>query len=236
MRDVCPKCSAVIDESRKYDPIVVCQGCGHIVSGYSEKAEKSNYWSFTLNVFIFCLFVTGVFFYIRQWSNFSLKALPIQTKAMLGMASVPDFEQLQSICLGLRDVDCVADLNSKIQKKQPGHLLSLKRFAHTQYQVKNYDRSAAGYSEYFMHDGRGLKELYEYGVSLTQIGKFEKAKEIFEVALESNKDRLQISVYQKYVELLILMGEKQKAKQTILYVREKATRSFNFMEKELAQL
>ncbi|MEZ4872256.1 MAG: hypothetical protein R2827_08430 [Bdellovibrionales bacterium] len=87
-----------------------------------------------------------------------------------------------------------------------------------------------------MHGGRGSDALYEYAISLENIEDFDRARSIYEIALRQKPDVLQITVYEKYVKLLIKIGDISKAIETIKFVQSKATRSVDFMDKELKML
>ena len=232
----CPKCGAVIDRERLSDPVVVCQECGSTVTDSQKVEEKKQYWSFFWTLAVICGVILILFFYMRNWQGQAGEVLPIQLKSLIGLAEVDDFERLQSVCEDLQKVDCIADLTHKIQLKQPGHLMSLERLGHIKYLTKDYDGAVDAYRTYFVHGGRGSDALYEYAVSLENEDNLEKARSIYEIALRQKPDTLQITVYEKYVKLLVRTGDLAKAIETIEYVQSKATRSTDFMDAELKRL
>lgn len=234
--EACPKCGAVIDRERLSDPVVVCQECGSMVNDTEQEEEKKQYWSFVWTLSSVFAVVLVLFFYMRHWQGQAASVFPLQFKSVFGLAEVGDFEKLQSVCEDQQKVDCIADLTQKIQLQQPGHLLSLERLGHIKYLTKEYDDAVEAYRTYFVHGGRGPDALYEYAVSLEKIEDTDRARSIYEIALRQKPDVLQITVYEKYVKLLIKTGDVRKAIETIRYVQSKATRSVDFMDDELKKL
>tara|TARA_Y100000817_G_C16846872_1_gene540399 strand:+ start:892 stop:1617 length:726 start_codon:yes stop_codon:yes gene_type:complete len=232
----CPKCGAVIDRKRLSDPVVVCQECGTVVNDAEKVEEKKQYWNFFWSLASICAAILVLFFYMRHWQGEAASVFPLQLKSLVGLAEVDDFEKLQSVCEDQQKVDCISKLTQEIQLKQPGHLLSLERLGHIKYLTKNYDDAVESYRTYFVHGGRDSSALYEYAISLEKIDDPEKARSIYEIALRQKPDVLQITVYEKYIKLLIKTGDVKKAIETIKYVQSKATRSVDFMDGELKRL
>lgn len=124
----------------------------------------------------------------------------------------------------------------RCSQKNPDDVSLKENLGKIRYQMGDFKGAAEVYTEYFNQGGRQLEPAFLYAKSLQELDRKGEAAQYYEFILEKKPETLQITVTQKYVNLLKEIGQYQRAIELIESIRKKGSNAAYFLDAELQDL
>src|SRR6202042_3366331 len=121
-------------------------------------------------------------------------------KDLIGSSSNEDLEQMASICLERKKLDCVERAYSRLGERDQTQLLRLGKFEMSR---GHYNEAVNTYRTFFTKGGIDLEASYNFARALGQVGMVDEAAKYYDYVLGAKPDVLQVTVIHNYVKLLM---------------------------------
>lgn len=230
---MCPRCQLTISDERQRSTPIICDNCGFVLSHSDEDARAQIDRTFIYVAVTFGAFLVAGFMQVSKWDGAALQVIPLQIKALIGMSSIPDMEQMASICMDRKKYDCVEENYEKIASRDQTKLLRLGKF---QMSRARYQQAVDTYRTFFQNKGVDLEASYNFARALGQVGQVDEAAKYYDYVLGAKPDVLQVTVIQSYVKLLMDANRLDQAKRLIEDVRRKSSESAYFMDEDFKKI
>lgn len=230
---ICPRCKLDISRERCALRPVICDHCGFTSTKEQVKVQNQVESKFIKAAVGISLLIAVSFVQVATWDSHFLKVIPLQVKQLIGSMSVQDHEDMASICFERKKYDCVEKMYGKTAAVS---LENRARYADFLVKRDKIRLAAEQYQNYFSQGGVDLQVTYNYAKTLSQLGEFEEASNLFKQVIDAKPDTVQITVLQHYVRSLIHANQLDKAKSIIEDVRDKSAQANAFMEEEMLQI
>lgn len=232
-RNYCPLCKIEFSDDRIQCSPIVCDQCG-----WSEPKNQiikhQRLQVSTIKVFIvFSVIITAVYFHTVKWGHHSIAIIPLKISEWTGNMSLSNAKEIANICAERKQVKCVIQSYEKIVNKNPSEIIAYSLLANTLEKANRGSEAINYYARYFTLGGTDNDMAFHFAKLLEKNHDNENAIKYYEYVINSKPDVFQITVSKDYVNLLIKMGELNKAKNFIKLIREKGQNAPMFMEDEL---
>jgi tetratricopeptide (TPR) repeat protein len=226
----CPRCQCTIADERRNTSPVVCDNCGFVVS-LSESNLRQNLESSVLKAVagVFAVILIG-FMHIATWAGYSLEVIPLKIGQWTHTISNKNMERLAVIGLELKDYDLVEEMYRRLANADSNLYVRLAKF---QMARAEYVAATESFRHYFSTGKRNnLDARYDYARALSEAGNIDEAVKHFDFVLGSKPGTRQVTVLQKYVNMLVKAQRFDQARQVIESVRRRDPTAANFMDTE----
>ena len=233
---ICPQCKNDIPSERLSENVVVCPSCGYTDNKGDKKVESQLFKSFAKRGILMSLLMVGGFIQTVEYDEYAIEVIPLQIKSMTGMASEQDYSNLARICKDRKKWDCMQEALTQQHRKNPQNLEPLFLVGELQFKKGEFQKSIKTLGYYINQGGLNLMAAYYKAQSHGELGEIAEASQLFEQILSAKPVTHQITVAQKYVNLLLKHQMNSQAKRVIEEVRALGVNSSLFMEQEFKAL
>ncbi|MGZ6477810.1 MAG: tetratricopeptide repeat protein [Bdellovibrionales bacterium] len=168
--------------------------------------------------------------YVGSWGSYSLEVIPLKVGQWTHMGSAADMERLAQIGLDLKKLDLVEhEYKMLAQQVDPKNYVRLGKF---QLNRMEYKEAAETYRQYFLLGKRDWEARFDYARALGEIGKIDEASKNFEYVLRARPGIRQVTVVQRYVNMLVKANRFDQAQRVIEHVRKQDPSASRFMDTE----
>lgn len=227
----CPRCHAEISEERRNSVPLVCDNCGHVVSGAEAKVEETMNKNYKYGMFGFAAFVIGFHLFFSAWGGYTFEVRWIQ---LFGGNSVASQERMAQICIETFQYDCAEEAYLAVARTDSKAFLKLGKF---QMSRQNYAGAAQSLKQYLAsNEDQNFDVTYLLARSLSETGQIDEASDLYESIIRSKTDILQVTVIQKYVELLMKHQRWEQAQNIIKEIRKRGEAVADFMSPQYTEI
>ncbi len=233
----CPVCKSDISQDRLQQQVTICNSCGWSDNQTAKDTEHKSTKQFIFVATLVSILMIGGFIQTVNWSFYSFEIIPLKVKHFAGIASTKDLHRIAEICTKRHKPQCVEQVHGDLLRNDSANLEVLEKYGAILVNNKKIKLAAQAYSNYFQHGGTGLKAAYEYAKVLGNLERTDESKEYFNYVIQSRPETMQVTVTQKYVDMLYKAGHYREAHKIILNFKKRGAR--HFMEakfKELTQI
>ncbi len=227
----CTRCHSDISEERRSSVPTVCDNCGHVLSSTEAQVEESMLKNYKYAMFGFAALVVGFHLFFSAWGGYTFEVRWIQ---MFGGNSVASQERMAQICIETFQYDCAEQAYLAIARSDSRAFLKLGKF---QMSRQNYAGAAQSLKQYLAaHEDVNHDVTYLLARSLSESGAIDEASTLFESIIRSKTDILQLTVIQKYVDLLMRNQRWEQAQKIIQEIRKRGESVEDFMGPQYSEI
>lgn len=227
----CPRCHSDISEERRSSVPTVCDNCGHVVSSNETDSDAVIAKNYKYAMFIFAFVVVGGHLFFSSWGGYTLEVRWIQ---LFGGNSVASQERMAQICIETFQYDCAEQSYLAVARTDSKAFLKLGKF---QMSRQNYTGAAQSLKQYLAaNEDVNHDATYLLARSLSEIGSVDEASALFESIIDAKTDILQLTVIQKYVELLMKNERWSQAQKVIEKIRKRGESVADFMSPQYSEI
>ena len=227
----CPHCHLVIEESRRKLNPVICNSCGHVVSGKESEVESKLESSYLKSIVVISALMVMGFVQVASWGEHALEIIPLKLSEMSGQASIESKERMAEIALSLKKYDMVERLYAETAR--PGDSLKLSRLGKFQMSRSKYREAGETFRVLLAGDASNLDARYNFARCLGETGQIDEAAKHYDYILNSKPGVLQVTVVESYVKHLLAAGRLEDAAKVIQKTQARGTSVSHFMSTEL---
>lgn len=219
----CPRCQSQIEKKRLQAGIEICQACGWSSSEGDHRVQKGLEKRFIVFALLLSALVVAAFVQSVTWDQFAVKIIPLKAKQYSGQASSEELREIIRICKIRQHQGCVEQAHKQWAQLEPANLEALAALGNTYRRNKKNEKAVQAFVKYFAQGGTDIQVAYEFAQVLGATGRVEDAKKYYFFVLNSKPDSIQITVLQKFVDLLVEQNSYAEAKALIEQFREKGS-------------
>lgn len=234
--DLCPRCHLIVPQERMSDSPIVCSHCGYLLSNREKQTDLNLARQFRRIAVVISVGLIASFIHLVTWDHFFLEIIPLKIKQWTGVSSSSDMLRLAEICLERKNPKCSESALIEAYRKHPKQIELMARLGKVQYLSQDYTRSAYSLQQYFSLGGRNIEAAYQYARSLEETGRIKEAADYYDYVIKSKDEKLQVSVTQKYIQLLRNNQMYARAIELIESIRRKGSNTNRFLDAELLDL
>lgn len=233
----CPKCESTITSDKIIGQTVYCN-CGWTAMLEPQFKDKKTTLKTSSLMLIVASFLVVSFIHGVNWDHHFFSIIPLKIKQTIGTASSHDLKEIAAICTERRKYSCAEEAYLQLVKQEPQPTETMAELGELQFRMERYPAAIESYTNYIeaKEDSSDIqKELdanYNLAIAYTRTGQFDQADIYFKKTLEKKPNVIQVTVIQKYVEMLVEANRLEDAKKVITTYRKKSTARESFMEKE----
>lgn len=225
----CPRCHVEISEERSRSVPVVCDGCGHVISGNEAKATETVSRHYKYGMWGVAAAIVGFHLFFSTWGGYTLEVRWLQIFGGHGAE-----ERLAQICLETFQYDCTEKHYMAMSQQDPKQYLTLGKF---QMSRQNYKGAAESFQAFLAKNEDPNKDVtFLLARSLSEIGAVDEAAKHYEDIILSKTDVIPITATQKYVEMLIKAQRWAQAQKILNEVRKRGENAENFMQQQYTEI
>lgn len=226
----CPRCHNGISEERARQTPLICDHCGFVISNHEQEAQAQLQKSYKWGLTAFSAAVVIGYMSIATWGGYTFEMRWLQLGELTGMNSPASTERIAQICLETFRYDCTEEMYGRLAGKDPAWAVKLGKF---QMSRQNYKAAANTFARLIAASPTVDPDIaFLYARSLGHIGQVDEASMYFEQILKAKPDVLQVTVIQRYVELLVNAQRLDDARRVIEQIRKKDESLSAFMDRE----
>lgn len=233
---ICPRCKEEISKERLNESVIVCGSCGFTENKGDQTVDHLVFKTFTKQALIFSVVTVGLFIQTVNYDKYAVEVIPLQLSQMIGKASEADFVRLAQIYEDRKNWDSLEETLTNQFKLIPQNPEPLFKLGELQFKRKHYQKAIQTLSFYINSGGLNLMGAYYKAQALGETGQVDEASTYFEQVLKAKPETLQITVAQKYVQLLLKHNRQDRAREVIEEIRKLGANSNLFMEQEFKAL
>ncbi len=227
----CPRCHTDISDERRSSVPTVCDNCGHVLSTAEAKAEETLTKNYKYGMFGFAAFVVGFHLFFSAWGGYTFEVRWIQ---LFGGNSAASQERMAQICIETFQYDCAEQAYLAVARQDSKAFLKLGKF---QMSRQNYAGAAQSFKQYLAaNEDVNFDVSYLLARSLSETGQVDEASDLYETIIRAKTDILQVTVIQKYVELLMKHQRWAQAQKIIQEIRKRGEAVADFMGPQYTEI
>ncbi len=228
-QSTCPRCHTDISEERARSVPAVCDHCGHVISGNEAKATLEVAKNYKYGMFAVAAAIIGLHLFFSTWGGYTLEVRWLQVFGGSGSA-----ERMAQICLETYQYDCTESNYLTMAKTDSKQFMVLGKF---QMSRQNYKGAAESFRLFLAQNEDPNKDAnFLFARSLSETGEVDEASRVYEEIIRAKTDILQVTVIQKYVELLIKNQRWAQAQKILDEVRKRGENSKDFMQQQYGEI
>ncbi|MGE4132159.1 MAG: tetratricopeptide repeat protein [Bdellovibrionales bacterium] len=230
----CPRCHSEIAQERLQSMPKVCDHCGHVLSDQEQKSKESLQKNFKFAMVAFsAIFILG-YLSISTWGGYTFEMRWLQLGEMMGSNNMADKERMAQICLSTYRYDCTEEIYLSMAKSDSKQFMRLGKF---QMSRQRYDAAAESFRSYLAaNEDTNFDATYLYARSLDQVGRIDEASQLYESIIKAKTDVLQVTVIQKYIDLLKRHNRWAEARRILDEIRRRDESVRDFMDRDYTEI
>lgn len=232
----CPVCQSQVPQDRIEKNLIICKSCGWSDNKTAKAANKKTEKTFILLAVFTTILLIGGFIQIVNWNSYSLEIIPIKYKQIAGIATSKDLNRIAEICMDRQKPQCVEQAYADILRNDSENLEVIAKYAKILVNNKKLRQASNSFANYFKRGGKDLNTAFAYAKVLGSLGLIDESKEYFEYVINSKPGMMQITVTQRFVDMLYNAGRYREAQQAILKFRKRGVNATYFMEAKLKKI
>lgn len=229
MTGICKACGKDLPD---HQLVTICE-CGWTDTSHLRKHEivqqKRTIWFIIGFSIVFLIGAKHVF----NWGGDAVSIVFLKMGKSVGLISASGLEDVIEICERRGKFECANDAHLTLLRRQPNNAQALQRFAHFNYQLKQYPLASLGYETYIKVGGRDYDSLIEYAQISALQGQKDKAKDSYRMAMQSAGAKiLPVKATTGLVRLLIDESQFEEAKRILQEFYEGDEHGSQYLTKE----
>lgn len=227
----CPRCHTEISEGRRNAVPTICDNCGYVISNNEQKSEQSLAKNYKYGMFAFAAAVVGSHLFFSSWGGYTFEVRWIQ---LFGGNSVASQERMAQICIETFQYDCAEQAYLSIARTDSKQFLKLGKF---QMSRQNYTGAAQSFKQYLAtNEDVNFDVTFLLARSLSEANSVDEAASLYENIIHAKTDVLQVTVIQKYVEMLMKNQRWAQAQRIIEEIRKRDESVADFMGPQYTEI
>lgn len=227
----CPRCHSQISEERARQTPPVCDHCGFVITGNETKAKAEVSKNYMYGMFGVAGLIVFLHLFFSAWGGYTLEVRWLQ---VFGGNTPATHQRLAQICLETYQYDCTEEHYLAMANTDSKQFMVLGKF---QMSRQNYKGAAESFKSFLAQNEDPNKDAtFLYARSLSEIGQVDEASRFFDEIINAKTDVLQLTVIQKYVELLVKNQRWAQAQKVIDSIRKRGESVQDFMQQQYTEI
>jgi tetratricopeptide (TPR) repeat protein len=230
----CPRCQSQISEERARSIPAICDHCGYVLSSNEHAATENFQKSYKIHMVVFSALVVLGYLSFATWGGYTLEMRWLQLGEFLGSNSQASKERIATICVETGRYECAEEAFLSMARSDVKQLVRLGKFQMSQ---TKYTQAAETFGHYLAkNEDSNFDVSYLYARSLGESGRIDEASEIYEKIIRAKTDVLQVTVIQKYVDMLKRSQRWSQAKNILDEIRKRDESVADFMQRDYTEI